>query len=44
MEKGAARKVMAARTLLDLAGGYEEAFIILDAVMIAAATEEEDGK
>jgi hypothetical protein len=32
---------MAAKTLMDLAGGYKEAFVILDAVMIAATTKEE---
>lgn len=38
-----ARKVLAAKKLMKLAGGYKEAFVILDAVMIAAA-EEEGGK
>ena len=39
VEKDAARKVLAAKKLMELAGGYGEAFIILDAVMIAAAME-----
>lgn len=43
VEKDAARKVLAAKKFMDLAGGYEEAFIILDAVMIAV-TNEEEGK
>ena len=39
--KDAARKVAAAKKLMALAGGYEEAFVILDAVMIVAATKED---
>jgi hypothetical protein len=42
VEKGAARKVLAAQKFMELTGGYEEAFVILDAVMIAAAKEEEE--
>jgi hypothetical protein len=39
--KDSVGKVQAAKKFMELAGGYEEAFIILDAVMIAATTEEE---
>jgi hypothetical protein len=42
VEKDAARKVSAAKKLMELAGGYKEAFIILDAVMIAAAEQAGD--
>lgn len=42
VKKDAVRKVLAAKDLMELAGGYEEAFIILDAVMIAAAKHEAD--
>lgn len=38
VKEEAARKVQAAKDLMERAGGYEEAFVILDAVMIAAAT------
>ena len=37
VKKDATRKVLAAKELMELAGGYEEAFVILDAVMLAAA-------
>ncbi len=40
VEEDAARKVAAAKKLMELAGGYEEAFVILDAVMITAATKQ----
>ena len=36
VEKDAAIKVLAAKKLMELAGGYKEAFAILDAVMIVA--------
>jgi hypothetical protein len=38
VKKEAVQKVEVARQLMELAGGYEEAFVILDAVMIVAAT------
>ena len=41
VEKDAATKVLAAKKLMDLAGGYDEAFVILDAVMIVR--EEAEG-
>ena len=37
-------KVLAAKNLMELAGGYEEAFVILDAVMIVQEEEAEEGK
>ena len=43
VEKDAARKVLAAKKLMELAGGYDEAFVILDAVMIVGE-EAEEGK
>ena len=42
VKEEAARKVQAAKDLMERAGGYEEAFVILDAVMIAATTKEDD--
>jgi hypothetical protein len=42
VKEEAARKVQAAKDLMEKAGGYEEAFVILDAVMIAATTKEDD--
>ena len=44
VEKDAARKVLAAKKLMELAGGYDEAFVILDAVMIVQEEEAEEGK
>lgn len=40
VKKDIANKVLVARGLMELAGGYEEAIILLDAVMIVAASLE----
>ena len=41
LEDHSARKVLAAKNLMELVGGYKEAFAILDAVMTVEAKERE---
>lgn len=42
VKKDVANKVLVARGLMEVAGGYEEACVILDAVMVAGATLEDE--